>query len=100
MGDRPDSTNVRQTPLPDSGAKVRDGSQIERAGDREHAIRREPDQPPEADQLRVELPLEITQLCDLTGLDELAQTRLDPLADSSEPPDLPRAHESHDRRGR
>ena len=52
---------------------------------------------PEADEVGRELALELGELGDLAGLDELAQPRLDPLADPAQLADPVSAHELGDR---
>ncbi len=65
-----------------------------------HPLRREAKQARDADQLRQRLRLELLQLCQLAGLDELPQPRLDPRADAGELADSPGADERRDVRRR
>ena len=49
-----------------------------------HALRGEPEQPADADELREHLVFQLAQLGQVAGLDELTQAGLDPGADSGE----------------
>jgi hypothetical protein len=57
--------------------------------DLDRALRGEPEQPPEADELRPHLALELVELLDPPGLDELLQTRLDARPDAAQLPNAP-----------
>ena len=65
-------------------AQLVGGSDAERAADLDRALRPEAEQPPEADELRRDLALELVELRDPPGLDELAQPRLDPRPDAAQ----------------
>ncbi len=72
----------------------------ERAAELDHALRRQPDEPAEADQLRPHLALQLVELRDPPRLDELAQPRLDRRPDPAQLPDAPGPDELGDRRRR
>ena len=110
---RPDLAAQTREPLADPGSRLRadpwnaleairfDGSQllqrphVERRAELAHSLRREPEQPADRDELGHHLRLELAQLRQLAGLDELAQACLDSRPDSSE---LAYPSRTHDRR--
>ena len=61
--------------------------------ERAHPLGREPEQRSDADELRERLLLQLAQLRELAGLDELPQACFDPGADPGELADAARAHE-------
>ena len=65
-------------------AELRERAHAERAADLEHPLARDAEEPPEPDELRRDLALELVQLGDLAGLDELAQPPLDPRPDPAQ----------------
>ncbi len=65
-------------------AQLRERPDPERVPELAHALRGEPEQPADADELREHLVLQLAQLGQVAGLDELTQAGLDPGADSGE----------------
>ena len=63
-------------------------------------LRGEAEHAPESDESRIELRLEIAELRDLAGLDQLAQLRLDSRANAAHVPHTTRADKLCDRRWR
>ncbi len=57
-------------------------------------------EPAERDELRLDFALELFELGDAAGLDELDEPALDPRADPAQVPDAPRSDELGDRRPR
>ena len=82
------------------GAQLVDGADAEAATDLGHPRRPDADQPPEPDELRRQLGLELAQLGDLAGLDQLAQAALDAGADAGELAHASAPDELGDRRRR
>ncbi len=73
---------------------------VERAPDLDHSLRADAEQPPEADQLRLHLALELVELRDRARLDQLAEACGDARPDPAELLHPSRAHELADRRPR
>ena len=71
----------------------------ERPRQLDRALGAEPEVAPEADEIGRQLALELGQLGDLAGLDQLAQPRLDSVADSTQLADAARPYELGDRDG-
>ena len=90
----------RSPPASAAARNSSDGRHVERAGDLEHPLRPEPDQAAEADQLRPQLALELVELGDPAGLDELLEPRRDPGPDAAQLADAAGADELVDRHGR
>ena len=70
----------------------------ERAADVEHSFRRQAEKPPEPDQLGSQLCAKVTELRDLTRLDQLPEPGLDARADAAELAHASGAHQLRDRR--
>ena len=93
----------RTSRSPPANAAVRNSSTVfasRSPRDLEHPLRPEPDQAAEADQLRPQLALQLVQLGDPPGLDELSEPRRDPGADAAQLADAAGADELVDRHGR
>ena len=89
----------RHRPQPALGrgvAQLGRGPHAQRAGELDTALGAEPEIAAETDEIGSELALELLELGDLARLDELAQPRLDPGADSAQPPHVAPAHELGD----
>src|SRR5581483_10624092 len=100
LRDGPDPRRLAQSSCQRGGAKLRRGRDGERLRDRDDALRRQPEQAAEADELGLDGVLELLELFDRAGLDELAQARLDPRPDAAELADTAGADElRHRRRG-
>ena len=84
LGVRADAGHLLQAPLARRGVELLDRPHAEYAPDLEHPLRGDADEPPEADELRPEVPLELVQLCDRPGLHELAQTPRDARPDPAQ----------------
>ena len=72
----------------------------ELAPERDHPLRSEADEPPERDELRLDVPLELFELEDAPGLDELDEPSLDPGPDPAQLARPPGPDELGDRRPR
>ena len=75
---------LRSRPVGRRRAKLVGRADAERPRELDRALRAEPQVAAETDQVGRELALELCQLGDLARLDELAQPRLDPRADSAQ----------------
>ena len=95
---RPHSRNVLEPPALDRLAQLRRSARVERAPDLDGALRREAEEPPETDELRLDLRLELARVRDLSRLDELAQPRLEPRPDTAKLAHSAAADELGDRR--
>src|SRR5919202_3101104 len=93
----PDAGHLPQPPLLGGGAEVVEGRDAERAADLDAAPGADPEQPPEPDQLRRELALELRELLDVARLDQLAQPPLDAGADPAQLARPPGPYELRDR---
>jgi len=93
---RPHSRDVLEPPALDSVAELRRRACVERAPDRDGPLRREPEEPPEADELRLDLRLELARVGDLPGLHELAQPSLEARPDATKLSHPSGAHELGD----
>ena len=98
LGRRTDPGRVPQTARGDRSLELCDGRHVEIAGNAEDPFRGEAEQPAEADELGLELRLELAEFGDLSCLDELAQLRLDPRADAPQLANAALPHELRDRR--
>ena len=98
---RPDPRHGPQPPGRRRLAQLVGRADAERPRDLDRALRAQPEVAAEADEVGRELALELRQLGDLAGLDELAQPRLDPRADPAQLAHPPGPHElgDGDRRG-
>src|SRR5581483_11972853 len=90
---RPDPRRLAQSSCERRGAKLRGRGDGERLRDRDDALRRQPEQAAGADELGLDGVLELIELFDSAGLDELAQARLDPGPDAAELAHAPGADE-------
>lgn len=90
---RSDACHLRQPTRLRSLPQTTDRSNVQRLPELPHPLRREAEQTADADELRQRLCLELAQLRELTGLDQLAKTRLDPRPDPGQLPHSPTAHE-------
>ena len=86
-------------PVEDRLAQLGCRPRAERAPDRDRALRRQAEEPPEADELRLDLSFELPRVCDLSRLDELAQAGLESRPDPAQLAHAPGPHELGDRRG-
>ena len=98
LGLRPDSRDALQPPGGSCLAELVHRPHSERAPDLGRPLRPEAEQPPEPDQLRRDLALQLVELCDPPRLDQLLQPRLDPRADPAQLAHAPRPDEIGDRR--
>src|SRR5581483_7830483 len=80
------------------GAELRGRPHAQRLPDLRRPPRAEPEQPPERGELRRDGALELAQLREPAGLDELAQPALDSGPDPAQLAHAPRTHELRDRR--
>src|SRR5207247_1306002 len=71
LAGRADPGHVTQPPVRCRRPKLRRGTDPERAPDLDGALRREPEETAEPDELRVDLALELVELRDRAGLHEL-----------------------------
>ena len=95
---RPDSRDALQPSRGSGLAELVHRPHSERAPDLDRPLRPEAEQPPEADQLRRDLALQLVELCDPPRLDQLLQPRLDPRPDPAQLAHAPRPDEIGDRR--
>jgi hypothetical protein len=86
---RPDSRHGSQPALGGRRAKLVGRADAERPAELDRALRAETEIAAEADQVRGQFPFQLRQLGDLARLDQLAQARLDPRADSTQLADTP-----------
>ena len=100
LGLRADPFHVAQAACFCGGAQLVGRADAERAPERDHALRSEADEPAERNELRLDLALELLELGDATGLDELDEPALDPRADPPQVPGSPGSHELGDGRPR
>ena len=84
LGGRADPGHVVQPARERGCAELVRRAHVERGADLEHALRAEPDQPAEADQLRPQLALQLVELRDPAGLDELLEPRRDARPDPAQ----------------
>ena len=95
--------DARHGPQPARRAAVAElvrGRDAERAADLDHPLRRDPEEAAEPDELGLHLALELVELRDLAGLDELAQPPRDARADPAQLLDAAGRDELRDRRRR
>jgi hypothetical protein len=97
LGLGPDAGDAPQPPRRRGLAQFLRRPDPERARDVDRAPRGQPEVAAEADEAGRQLALELGQLGDVAGLDQLAQPRLDARPDPPQPPDLPGPHEVRDR---
>jgi hypothetical protein len=100
LGLRPDPGHVAESPRLGSGPQLARRAHVEGTRDLQRALRREPEEAAEADDVGRQLALELFDLGDLARLDELLQTRLDAGTDASELAHAPLADELGHRRFR
>ncbi len=81
LGLRPDAGHVGEPAGRDGLPKALDRPHVERTPDLRHALRPQPEEPSQPDELRSDLLLELLQLVQGAGLDELPQPQLDPRPD-------------------
>ena len=89
---------LAQSPCGDRVLERRDAVDVERTGDSQHALGGEPQRPPVADQVRLQLRFERLQLGDVARFHELAELGLDARTDAPQLPDPARAYELGDGR--
>ena len=90
---RPDPRRGREPVLRRGLPQLRQRRDPERVPELAHPLRRDAEQRGDADELRERLRLQLVQLCDAPGLDQLAQPRLDPGADAGQLARTPGSHE-------
>ena len=90
---RPDSRDAVEPSLRRSLAQLRQRPDPERMPELAHPLRRDAEQRSHADELRQRLRLELVQLGDAAGLDELAEPGLDAGADTGQLPHTSLPHE-------
>jgi hypothetical protein len=95
---RADAGSGSQAPCARRLAKLIRRLRAERARDLDRPLRLQAEQAAEADELRLDLALQLVELCDRPGLDELLQPRRDARADAAQLLGPARAHELLDRR--
>ena len=100
LGLRPDPGHLPQPSFRRGRAKLVDRPHPERLPDLHRALRAEPEQPPEPDELRRDLALQLVQLREPPRLDELPQPRLDSRPDPAQLAHPTGADELGNRRGR
>ena len=93
---RPDARHLRQPAVSRRLAQACDRANVERRAELPHPLRREPEQPADADELGHGLVLELAELGELAGRDELAQAGLDPRPDARELANAAGTHELGD----
>ena len=84
LGLRPDARHLAQAPLLGRFAELVQRRDPERPADLDAALGAHTEQPPEPDQVRRQLALQVGELLDVAGLDELAQAAFDPGADPAQ----------------
>ena len=97
LGLRPDPGHAPEPPRRDRVPELGGRRHAQRAPDLDRPLRREPEEPPEPDELRRRLALELPQLRDLARLDQLDEARFDPRPDPAELAYPSRPHERLDR---
>jgi hypothetical protein len=98
LGLRPDARDGGQPPFARSLAELVCCRHAERSADLDHALRPDPEEAPEPDQLGLHLALELVELRDAPGLDELAEACGDTGADAAQLLHTPGGDELGDRR--
>ena len=98
LGLGPDPRHLLQSSGLGRLAQLRERADAEHASDLEHALDRDAEEAPEPGELRRDLALELLQLGDLAGLDQLDQPPLDPRPDPAQLAGAALAHELGDRR--
>ena len=98
LGLRPDAGHAGEPAGRHRLPKALDRPHVERSPDLRHPLRPQPEQPSQPDELRSDLLLELLQLVQRAGLDELLQPQLDPRPDSPQLARPARAHEVRHRR--
>ena len=93
---RPDPRHAVEPPCRRRLAQLRQRPDPERMAELAHPLRRDAEQRRDADELRQRLRLQLVQLGDPAGLDELAQPRLDSGADPGQLAHAALAHERGD----
>ena len=93
---RPDPGHRRERACGRGFPQLRHRPNPERVAELPHSIRREPEQPRDADELRQGLVLQLAQLCEVARLDELLQPAFDPRPDAGELARPSRPHERLD----
>src|SRR5207248_440968 len=81
LGRGADARHLAEPPLRRRGPELLGAAHAEPAADLDHPLRRQAHEAPKADELRLDVALELAQLRDLARLDELPQSRLDAGAD-------------------
>ena len=92
-----DPRHVAQPPRRGGLAELVGGADVERPRKLDRASSAEPEVPTEADEIGRQLALELGELGDLAGLDQLAEPRRDSVADSAQLADPLGPHEVRDR---
>ena len=95
---RPDPRHLLQPSRVSCLAQLRKRAHAEHASDLEHPLDRDAEEPSEPGQLRRDLALELLQLGDLTGLDQVEQPPLDPGPDPAQLAGAALPYELGDRR--
>ena len=97
LGLRPDSRHLAKPPLRGRLAQLVERADAERLRDVHRALGAQPEQPPDADEIGGDSLLELLQLVQVAGLDELAEAGLDGGADAANLPDPAGPDELRDR---
>ena len=100
LGHRADAAHRAQPAGERSGPQLIGRVHVQRPPDLEHPLRPDAEEAPEADELRLHLPLQLLELGDRAGLHQLGQARGDPGADPAELLHAAGAHELGDGRPR
>src|SRR5439155_14690957 len=97
---RPDPRNRGQPSRARGLPELVRGRDTERAADLDHPLRADAEKPGETDELGLHLALQVVELGDAAGLDELTQATGNAWADPAQFLDATRCHELGDRRPR
>jgi hypothetical protein len=100
LGLRPDPRHLLQPSAVSRLAQLRERADAEHPPDLEHALDRDAQEACEAGELRRDLALELPQLGDLAGLDQLAQPPLDSRPDAAQLAHSSGAHQIDDGHGK
>ncbi len=95
---RPEAAHACDAALTDRLAEFRRSPRSERAPELDRALRPQPEEAAQPDELRLDLALELPRVRDRARLDELPQPGFDPWSDSSELAHAAAAHELRDGR--
>ena len=93
LGRRSDAAHLLQPPLASRGPQLVDGAHAEHPSDLEHPLRGDAQEAPQAHELRLDFSLELVQLRDRPGFDQLAEAGSDAGPDPAELLHPPCPHE-------